>query len=216
MSTQQEILDSSQPSPLQLVAPAAALALVLAVVASGANAQTVWYVVRGTGVIAYLLLALTVMVGLLISGRAVSAGRPRIDLYEIHTFAALLALAFTSVHGLALLLDNFVSFSPAQILIPFTSSYRPFAVSLGIISGYLAAVVYASFWVRRYIGYKTWRTQHYGSFAALVFAIAHGLLSGTDTPAPWMLLVYVVSAGIVGGLATYRLLTPPTRPRRTG
>ncbi len=191
-------------SPWQILAPISALLFVGAVIATGVSASTVWYVIRGTGIIAYLLLALSVAVGLLITNRVAPSGRPRVDLYEVHIFLALLALGFTTVHGLALLLDNFVSFSAVQILVPFTSSYRPFAVALGILGFYVSLVVYLSFWARQYIGYKAWRTLHYASFAAFIVAGLHGVLSGTDTHTWWAVSLYAITILAVAGLTVRR------------
>jgi sulfoxide reductase heme-binding subunit YedZ len=213
MTTSEELLESAGPSPIQILAPIAALAFVGAVIASGAGSQTVWYIIRATGIVAFVMLTLSVSVGLLIAGRAVPAGRSRVDLYEMHTFASLLALGFGGVHALTLLLDNFVSFSPTQILVPFTSSYRPFAVSLGIIGVYVSAVVYGSFWARKRIGYKRWRTLHYVSFAAFGAVAVHGMLSGADSHASWMVLVYIASMTIVAMLTANRILSHPEARR---
>jgi sulfoxide reductase heme-binding subunit YedZ len=205
MTTLEETLEESRPSAFQILAPAAALLFVIGVVASGASDSTVWYVIRGTGIIAFLLLALAVSVGLVITSRVLPAGRPRVDMYEVHTFVSLLALAFTSVHGVTLLLDKFVSFSVVQILVPFTSSYRPFSVALGILSLYIAAAVYGSFWARHYIGYKTWRTLHYASFIAFILADLHGILSGTDTHTWWATGQYAIATLAVAGLTGWRV-----------
>src|SRR5947207_1207777 len=206
MTTSEGTLDSLRPLTLALLAPAAALVAVLAVTASAASSQTVWYVIRGAGVVAYALLALAVVFGLLITNHVLPGGRPRVDLYEVHIFLSLLALAFTAVHGLALLFDNFISFSPVQVLIPFTSSYRPFAVALGILSLYIALVVYGSFWFRKRIGYRIWRAIHYASFLAFVLAAGHGLLSGTDTGTAWMVAIYATTAAGVAGLVAMRVI----------
>ncbi|HYM16659.1 MAG TPA: ferric reductase-like transmembrane domain-containing protein [Dehalococcoidia bacterium] len=213
MTTSEDLLEGAAPSPIQLLAPIAALVFVAAVVGSGAGSQTVWYIIRATGILAFVILTLSVCVGLLISGRAVPAGRPRVDLYELHTFLSLLALGFVGAHALTLLLDNFVSFSPVQILVPFTSNYRPFAVALGIVGLYLTAVVYASFWARGRIGYKRWRTLHYISFATFGIVALHGMLSGADASAPWMVLVYFLSIAAVVALTANRILSPPATRR---
>src|SRR5437762_14154909 len=107
MTTSEGTLDGLRPLTLALLAPAAALVAVLAVTASAASSQTVWYVIRGTGVIAYALLALALAFGLLITNRVLPGGRPRVDLYEVHIFLSLLALAVTALHGLARLPDHF-------------------------------------------------------------------------------------------------------------
>ena len=203
ISLEQE-LEESQPSAFHVLAPLAALLFVIGVIASGASASTVWYVIRGTGMIAFVLLTISAIVGLLITNKLLPSGRPRVDLYETHTFVSLLALAFTSIHGVALLLDNFVHFSAVQIAIPFTSTYRPFGVGIGILGFYIAAVVYASFYLRKRIGYKTWRTLHYASFAAFFLADMHGILSGTDSSTWWALAIYVIATLAVAGLTGLR------------
>ncbi len=211
ISLEQE-LEESQPSAFHILAPIAALLFVIGVVASGASTSTVWYVIRATGMIAFVLLAVSAIVGLLITNKLVPSGRPRVDLFETHTFVSLLALAFTSIHGVALLLDNFVHFSVVQIAIPFTSTYRPFGVGIGILAFYIAAVVYASFYVRKRIGYKTWRTLHYASFGAFLLADIHGIVSGTDTHTWWAVAIYVVATLAVAGLTGLRYANR-TQPR---
>jgi methionine sulfoxide reductase heme-binding subunit len=215
VTTPEQALEESQPSAFQIGAPLAAFAVVLAVVASGADSQTVWYVIRATGVIAYSLLAASVIVGLLITGRAVPGGRPRVDVYEVHTFTSLLALAFGTTHALTLLLDNFVTFSPVQVFVPFTSSYRPVSVALGVFSLYAIAVIYGSFWARRYIGYRRWRLLHYGTFAAFVLVTVHGILSGADAHTAWLVLIFSVASAAVLGLTIYRILSVQPRKRAT-
>jgi predicted ferric reductase len=210
----EDLLEGPQPSLMQMLGPLAALALVIAVVWSGADAKTVWYVVRGTGVIAYALLALSAIVGLTISGRVAPQGRARVDAYEIHTFTSLLALAFGLTHALSLLLDNFVSFSPLQTLVPFTSDYRPVSVALGIIGIYLTAAIYASFWIRQRIGYKRWRTFHYATFGAFVLITLHAIFSGTDAHRLWLVAIVVIACVSIAGLTVYRAASAQSRPRR--
>jgi predicted ferric reductase len=198
------LLEGSRPSPLQILAPIAALVFVFVVIWSGADSQTIWYLIRGAGVIAYVLLALSVVVGLLIAGRAVPAGRSRVDLYEVHTFTSLLALAFGLAHALTLLLDNFTPFTPVQVLIPFTSDYRPFPVALGIVGIYLTAAVYGSFWMRRRIGYKRWRAFHYTTFAAFILLTAHAIFSGADAHTVWLVFIMIACCLMVSVLTIYR------------
>jgi sulfoxide reductase heme-binding subunit YedZ len=200
----EELVD--QAAPFQWGLPALALAASAAFALSGAGSQTVWYVVRATGVVSYVLITLTVVCGLLVSMRALPAGRSRVDVYEVHRFLALLAICGASFHALSLLLDSYIGFSPSQILIPLTSSYRPVAVSLGIMALYGSMAVYASFYAKRWLGYRTWRALHYGSFAVFSLATYHGILSGADTGQAWMLAVYFGSIGSVLGLLIFRII----------
>jgi sulfoxide reductase heme-binding subunit YedZ len=204
-----------RPSPwLQLTIPVLALAVdgVVALSAPGANA--VWYVIRASGIVAYVLLALSVMAGLLISSRSLPAGQGRADAFEIHSFLALLVLGFATVHGLALLLDTYIGFSPSQLLVPFTSSYRPVAVGAGMIGLYLTGIVYVSVWAKRFIGYKAWRALHYASFIAFVLGSLHGIFSGTDTGTVWMTALYAGSIAAVLALLARRILSAGRGKRR--
>lgn len=192
--------------PLAFWAPVASLLLSGASVLSGAGSQTVWQLIRASGVLTYLLLSLTVIAGLLISSRSISGRQSRIDSFEVHGFMSLLVLGFGSFHATALLFDNFVGFSPREVLIPFTSGYRPLAVGFGSLTLYLSFIIYASFWARRAIGVPAWRVLHYGSFPAFAFATYHGLFAGSDTSADWMMAIYFGAMALVAGLLMYRVL----------
>jgi DMSO/TMAO reductase YedYZ heme-binding membrane subunit len=99
------------------------------------------------------------------------------------------------------------------------SSYRAFAVALGVVAAYSAVLVHASFSWRRSIGVKTWRKLHYVSFFTFAAALLHGLLAGSDAGAPGMQALYISSATAVAGLGLYRVLRSTRRPalaRRSG
>jgi predicted ferric reductase len=176
------------------------------VLASGASSQTIWYIIRASGIIAFALLTLSVCAGLLITNRVLPSGQPRVDAFEVHNFTALLVFALVSVHLVALLLDTFIGFSVVNLFVPFTSSYRPVAVAGGILSLYVAAIVYASVWARRRIGYKTWRAIHFSSFGAFALAAAHGIFSGADSGESWMVAIYALLLAAVGLLTLRRIL----------
>ena len=181
VSEGEELLDQAKLSWLHYLAPVLALILDVVVLASGASSQTTWYVIRASGIVAYVLLTLSVAAGLLITNKVLPSGRPRVDAFEVHNFAALLVLGFVSIHMVALLLDAYIGFSPIDILLPLSSTYRPLAVAGGILGLYVTLIVYGSVWVRKHIGYKTWRTIHFASFAAFLMAALHGIFSGADT-----------------------------------
>jgi predicted ferric reductase len=209
----EQLLDQAKPSLLHYLAPVAALAVDIAVVGSGASSQTVWQVIRASGIIAYVLLTVSVAAGLLITNRVLPVGRSRVDAFEIHSFTALLVMGFVSIHIVALLLDSFIGFSPLDIVVPFIADYRPLAVAAGILGLYVTLLVYGSVWLRSRIGYKTWRTLHYASFGAFALAAAHGIFSGADSEETWMVFIYIASLAVVGGL-TWRRVTTASDNRR--
>lgn len=54
--------------------------------------------------------------------------------YNFHEFIFLLAIGFTFIHIAVLTLDHHLPFTLGQILIPFTATYRPFWVGIGVLA----------------------------------------------------------------------------------
>jgi methionine sulfoxide reductase heme-binding subunit len=145
---------------------------------------TTWYVARSSGIVAYLLVSSSVVLGALMAGR-VKFAWPRFAVEEVHRFLALLAGVFIVVHGSALLLDTVVPISLAQELAPFSSPYRPFAVALGVLAAELMAAVGITNFFRSRLPHTLWRRAHYLTLAVWGLATVHGLLAGTDRLDPW-------------------------------
>jgi hypothetical protein len=100
-----------------------------------------WYVVRASGVLAFVFLTVSVALGLHLSGRARTRRWPRFALEDVHGFAGVLAGVFIAVHGLALLVDTHMPFSLLQLVVPGTSAYRPLATASGIVAAELLAAL---------------------------------------------------------------------------
>ncbi len=164
-----------------------------------------WDIARIGGFTAYGLTLASVVIGLLLSLRVRSARYPRFVTNEIHRFISLLAVVFMLVHGVAVAVDPFIKLSPIELLIPFTSHYRPIWMALGIVGGYLLVAVYLSERIRSRIGYAWWRRLHTLAFVVYVLATVHGLGTGTDSRTPWAIALYAGGALTVGGLLAYRL-----------
>lgn len=175
-----------------------------------------WITSRAAGVTAFLALTLDVIFGLFVSTGAADRLLPRARSVDVHRWLSTVALSLTVVHALALLVDSFVRFDVLDVLVPFVSSYRVFAVALGILAAYGAVLIHASFSWRRRMGPKTWRKVHYLSFFVFAAALLHGLLAGSDSGAPGMQALYVSSATVVGLLAAYRILRASVIRRRAG
>ena len=56
-----------------------------------------------------------------------------------------------------LLGDGYLRPGIAGIALPFQVGYRPLWTGIGIIAGWLALILALSFYVRRWIGTRTWR-----------------------------------------------------------
>ena len=65
-----------------------------------------------------------------------------------------------AVHGITLLGDRWLDPGPVGIAVPFVMDHEPVCTGLGIIGGYLAAILGLTFYVRRRIGTRRWRNLH--------------------------------------------------------
>lgn len=166
----------------------------------------VWDVARVGGLLAYVLLTASVAMGIALSLGWRSPRWTRFVTNELHRFVTLVAIVFTGIHTLAVAVDPFIGFTPAEVLVPMLSHYRPIWVALGIVATYLLLAIYASEWVRPRVGYRWWRQFHYLSFAGFVLALVHGVATGSDTRAPWAIVLYAGSIVLVGGLLVARLM----------
>jgi sulfoxide reductase heme-binding subunit YedZ len=163
-------------------------------------------------VTAFALASVSVGLGLTMAGRlARGPGRARF-LRAIHEQAALGALIAIVVHGVALLGDRWMHPGLSGIGIPFVMAYRPVATGIGIIAGYLAALLGLSFYARRRIGARLWRRAHRLTIVVWLMAAAHALTAGTDASTPWMRAILVTSAVPIGVLFVARL-AGARRPR---
>jgi predicted ferric reductase len=143
------------------------------------NAHVWWYTARASGLVAWALVTLSVLWGLSFAGRLASRPRPAWML-DLHRFLGGLSVAFVAVHVLGLSLDGYVHFGPAQLFVPFASSWRPVAVAWGIVGMYLLLAIEVTSLLMRHLPRRVWRGIHLTSFVLFVVATAHGLLSGTD------------------------------------
>ena len=168
--------------------------------------NTTWYVARAGGMVALLLLTATVVLGMAMSGRASQRRWPRFAVEDVHRFASLLTWSFIGIHALALLADNYYSFSPADLVVPGLSPYKPVATALGIVALELLAALALTNKLRGRVPYRLWRRAHYANFAVWLLALGHGVTAGTDSDTAWALALYVLCAGLVGGTTAWRVL----------
>jgi sulfoxide reductase heme-binding subunit YedZ len=178
------------------------------------NDPTFWLLARASGLTAYALLTASVLAGLVLKSRPFRSLKPA-AVTDTHRFLALLGLGAIAAHGLALLLDRTIRLTPAALLVPGASPYRPLPVGIGVLAAELMVVVYASFALRRRIGTRNWRRLHWATYAIFAAATVHGLAAGTDTARPWAFALYLAALGSVAGAAAWRALATQPTPRRT-
>jgi predicted ferric reductase len=181
---------------------------------TGESPKAFWYLSRASGVIAYLLLWMSVALGLITSSKMARVWPGGPAAVDVHQFVSLLALGVVLFHAFILLGDRYMNFTIAQLLVPFAGKdYRPLWVGWGQSAFYLAVPVAFSFYARRQIGFRVWRVLHYVGFLVYTLITIHALGSGTDATAPAMLAIYILSGAVVYFLTTYRILMAGRVPR---
>jgi len=174
-----------------------------------------WYLTRASGLVLFGLVAASTALGLLISTRLGNRLAERAWFFELHKFSSILGLAFLGLHMAVLLPDPWTNFRVVDLLLPGVSAWRPLAVALGVLAMYGTVIGVATFYVRRFIGYRSWRLLHYTTFATFFLAMLHGAAAGTDSVEPLVRLYYAAGGLLVSGLVLYRLYDAEPKPKRS-
>ena len=176
-----------------------------------------WLSSRAFGVVAMVLVSLSVGVGLALAGRVSKRPGMARRLKQLHESLALAGLLAIALHGLLLLGDSYLRPGLAGIAIPFALGHRMVWTGLGVIAGWMSAVIVGSFYVRRWIGVKVWRWLHRWTLAVYGLGVVHTLGSGTDATSAWLIALLALTAAPVAVVATLRRpwTTTPSRTRST-
>jgi sulfoxide reductase heme-binding subunit YedZ len=178
------------------------------------TSDALWYLARGSGAVALMMLTVVVALGIgTRSGRSF-AGLPRLVVASVHRSAALLAVVFLVVHVTTLMFDPYAQLKLVNIVLPFTSSYRPFWVGLGTLALDLMIAIVTTSLLRERIGLRIWKAVHWFAYAMWPVALVHGIGSGSDRSTIWMLAIDAVCVltVIVVAVSTHPALGEPGRP----
>jgi methionine sulfoxide reductase heme-binding subunit len=170
-----------------------------------------WLASRSMGGVAMVLVSMSVAFGLAMSGRLVR-GRHAARLNTLHEALALSGVLAIVLHGLFLLPDAFLRPGLAGIAIPFALSAHRLWTGLGVIAGWLALAITASFYVRPWIGVRAWRLLHRWTLAVYVLGVAHTLGSGTDARSGWLLATLALPAIPVAIAGAHTIMHRGFRP----
>ncbi len=171
-----------------------------------AGANVAWYAARAGGFVAFILLTLATLAGLLLAGRAQNKRWPRFAIEDVHRYLGLLTGIFIWLHVLVLLLDSYLPFSLAQLAIPGISTYRPLPTALGIVGAELLLALALTNRFRTRLSHLFWRRAHYLNFAVWALSLAHGVTAGADRDTAWALALYAGCGGAVAAATVWRAL----------
>jgi sulfoxide reductase heme-binding subunit YedZ len=174
-----------------------------------------WLASRASGVVALILVTISVGIGLTMSAKLMRKRGLGPKLAAIHEQTALAGLIAIGVHAVTLLGDPWLHPSLAGIAVPFAMGYRTFFTGLGIIGGWLAALLGLSFYVRRHIGPALWRKAHRATVVVYVLGLIHTIGAGTDAGTPWLGWFMALTAIPMAALFVRRVIgrKPAPAPR---
>ncbi|MFC0539981.1 ferric reductase-like transmembrane domain-containing protein [Kutzneria chonburiensis] len=167
----------------------------------------IWYIARGAGVMALVLLTVSLTLGIATRQGKPLAGLPRFAIATVHRNASLIGLGLVLVHVLTLLFDSYADLNPIDLLVPFVGSYQPFWLGLGTLAFDLLLIVLVTSLNRARLGLRTWRAIHWAAYAIWPIALAHALGTGTDAAQVWMGVLAVACTTTVATAVTWRFVT---------
>ena len=143
-----------------------------------------WMAARATGIVAFLLLTLQIVLGLVLShptNRSTWNLSKRIFPWHDHLWV--FVMAFLVVHIVSLVIDPKSGVSLGAVVIPGLSEYRSSPVAIGTFALYAFLVTAITARWTKLLPRGAWLALHRLALLIFVMAWMHGVLAGTDTTA---------------------------------
>ncbi|RIK42323.1 MAG: hypothetical protein DCC58_11185 [Chloroflexi bacterium] len=157
---------------------------------SSLDPELAWYVARGSGLVAYLLMAISVCLGIAVSKRWHAERVPRLLVAEAHRSVVSTLYIFIILHIVTVATHMPEQVSSLDYVVPLLSDYHTKRMALGIVATQLAFALGLSVWARKWIGFRAWRLLHCLAYPMFLAALSHGIAAGSDTSTIWGMAVY--------------------------
>ncbi len=161
------------------------------------NAKELWYLTRGSGAVALVLLTMSVALGVVVSLRTTTNRWPRFAINSVHRNMTLLAIAFVGLHVVTTVADGYAPIGLKDAIVPFASPYRPIWLGLGAVAFDLLLALVITSYLRSRIGARIWRGVHWLAYAAWPVALVHAFGTGSDARSLWFVVLGFASLGVV-------------------
>lgn len=156
-----------------------------------------WFLIRATGTVAYLLLYLSVIIGLYSQVQKKRKQKVTITLF-LHESLSNWALYLVLVHVGLLLIDTYISFQWYEVLIPFNTNYKPLPMAMGALSLYFLSITVVTSKARKKLGYQKWRKLHALNPILYILVTLHGLFIGTDFQGNILAVINIIPLILMG------------------
>ena len=179
------------------------------------NEKIWWYLARSSGIIALVLLVLSVVWGVLLATRALKPHDRPAWLLDLHRWLGGTALGMTGLHMLGLYLDGYIDYGFTELFVPGASEFRPLAVAIGILSFYVLVAIQATSYMRRWLSKRMWYAIHVLSYGLVWGAAIHAGMAGTDTVNRAYQALALVLTMMAVAATVVRILSPGKRRAAT-
>jgi DMSO/TMAO reductase YedYZ heme-binding membrane subunit len=176
---------------------------------------------RATGLVATVLLVLSLVWGLAFSARATGTRRRPNWWLDLHNYLGGLAFVFTVLHVGTVYADHVSAIGLLQILVPMTASGWAWGITWGVLATYVFAAVVFTSWPSKTkrLSPRAWLAVHLLSVPATVMVAAHAWMVGSSRHGRWFqgLLAGLAGAAVYPGvlrLARVASRRGSPRPRR--
>ncbi|CAB4648053.1 MAG: 2Fe-2S iron-sulfur cluster binding domain-containing protein [Actinobacteria bacterium] len=156
------------------------------------NPQIWWFLTRASAMVGWVLLTLTAVWGILLKTRILRGADNPEWLKITHRYISGLAMAMVALHIVTLVLDDYIDFGWADVLIPFSTSFEPLAVALGVVAFWLLVSIQLTAVLAKWLPEVLWKVVHLSSYGVLVLVALHSALVGTDVGTPWYTAVSLI------------------------
>jgi DMSO/TMAO reductase YedYZ heme-binding membrane subunit len=180
--------------------------------ATATGGKALWYLTRATGIVALVLLTVSVVMGVVASVGWATERWPRFLSQSVHRNVSLFCISFVALHVVTTVSDGYVPIGYASAFLPFLTPYRPIWIGLGALGFDLLLVVLVTSALRHRIGYSSWRFVHWLAYLCWPIAVFHSLGSGSDASLPLVLAIDAVCGSAVLAAVASRLATSRTFP----
>ena len=178
------------------------------------TAEVLWYLNRSTGIVLLVTMTATVVLGVLVRRHGRLPGLPGFGVVGLHRNVGLLSALLLLAHVTTAVVDSYVDIGWVDVLVPFLSGYRPFAVGLGTLALDLVFMVVVTSLLRGRLSVGLWRWVHRTAYLLWPMAFVHGLAAGSDLGGGWLLglalgCAAVTTVAAAAAVQGQRSLRPP-------
>jgi sulfoxide reductase heme-binding subunit YedZ len=162
-----------------------------------------WLAGRATGLTAYALITIQVVLGLVLS-HPINKTSWQLSrrIFPWHENLWVFVLAFLAAHVVSIVLDPYAGVGLDGALIPGLSSFRSAPVAAGTLALYAILVTGLTARYTRLLPFGAWLLIHRLALAIFALAWIHGVTSGTDSGP--LVILYVISGMAVLAAVAYR------------